>query len=596
MGKRVIGYARVSTTKQDLVRQRDKISKFCVEKEYELITILEDFGISGATLDRVGYQKLNSLDSSDCDIIVVSEISRLSRKEQITDALNDIQNILKKGISVILLDNSSKIYKANEDLKLEELLILIFQLYGAAQERTEIKRKNQDGKQALFKANPYAVVDCKIPYGYKKVPNNSSNKPRYLLEEDPEQVKVVKKIFELVLSGKTLYGVMEYLNERNIRINNGLPSVPLLSKIIHNDLYRGIRTRKQSFGKNDIAVQHISPIISEDDFLRAGECIRDNNKFVQTGKVYWNPLKGIIRCRCGRSMLIKDKKPRPNESKLTYRCSCNESRNSPAYCTYKIDEVSYEFTNSVIKSLFVQEGTRIAQYFKKIGTSRIDELKDILDGIDKKIEYNKERRINIQKDIESNINMFLTTKNPTFVIALEDKQTKLEEKRKIIEDEHASLIKNRINIINKINELDRTYRNIDGRKQAMNPTNDDLSEIYHSFLEKIEYHAVTIMKGFYKVYYKTGNYLFIAVSKVRYSPQAFLINGNGDGKCTVDVESGDINYYYEVATPNSDINNLNFEFKPISGVVNIRNFFDKNFDKEPFAIELGLDLSYRNRN
>ena len=87
---RAIGYARVSTTKQDLARQRDKITNFCAENGYDLEFIIEDFGISGATLNRKGYQRLNSLTENDCDVIVVSEISRLSRKEQITEALNDI--------------------------------------------------------------------------------------------------------------------------------------------------------------------------------------------------------------------------------------------------------------------------------------------------------------------------------------------------------------------------------------------------------------------------------------------------------------------------------------------------------------------------
>lgn len=215
---RAIGYARVSTTKQDLARQRDKITNFCAEKDYDLEFIIEDFGISGATLQRNGYQRLNSLTNMQCDVLVVSEISRLSRKEQITEALSDIQNILKRGISVILLDNPSKIYQANEDLKLDELIMLVFQLYGAAQERIEIKRKNQDGKQAIFRSNPYALVDAQVPFGYRKVINTMSNKPKYLIEQNPEEVEIVRKIFDLVLNGKTLYGVMQYLNDRNIKI------------------------------------------------------------------------------------------------------------------------------------------------------------------------------------------------------------------------------------------------------------------------------------------------------------------------------------------------------------------------------------------
>jgi len=174
--------------------------------------------------------------------------------------------------------------------------------------------KNQDGKQALFRSNPYAVVDAKIPYGFRSVPNSISNRPKYLLEQNPEEVEVVKKIFELELDGKILYGVMQYLNDRNIMIHKGMPSISILSRIIHNELYIGIRKRTQSYGKEkgkeDVAIQHIEPIISEEDFKRAGEKIAINNKYVSTARVYFNPLKGIIRCRCGRAMMVKPKKKR----------------------------------------------------------------------------------------------------------------------------------------------------------------------------------------------------------------------------------------------------------------------------------------------
>ena len=224
---RAIGYARVSTTKQDLARQRCKITNFCGENGYELEFIK-------------GYQRLLSLTDKDCDVIIVSEISRLSRKEQVTEALNDIQQILNNGISVMLLDNKGKIYKAKEALPIYDLLSIVFELYGAAKERIEIKEKNQDGKQALFKSNPYALVDAHVPFGFRKVKNKLSSRPQYLIEQDPEQVAVVRKIFELVLEGKTLYGVMQYLNDRNIKIGKGMPSISILSRIIHNELYFNI--------------------------------------------------------------------------------------------------------------------------------------------------------------------------------------------------------------------------------------------------------------------------------------------------------------------------------------------------------------------
>ena len=596
---RAIGYARVSTTKQDLARQRCKITEFCAENGYDLKIIIEDFGISGATLDRKGYKKLHSLTKDDCDLIVVSEISRLSRQEQVTEALNDIQQILNNGISVILLDDKSKIYKANENLNITELMLLLIGFWGAAQERNEIKRKNQDGKQALFKSNPYAVVDAKIPYGYRSVPNITSNRPKLLLEQNPEEVKVIKKIFELVLEGKTLYGVMKYLNDRNIKIGKGMPSISILSRIIHNELYIGIRKRTQSFGKEkgkkDVAIQHIEPIIPKEDFLRAGEKLKTNNKFVATGKVYFNPLKGIIRCRCGRSMMVKNKKPEKGVSKLTYRCSCNESRNSSKFCNVNIDEISYELTNSVIKNLFLQRNHEIKDYFKETGVAKVNELNEIINGITKKIEYANLKKDNLNNRTKQNVKKLLEATNVTFVKALEQNQAETDADIKKIDSEIADLKREEFEIKNKIDSIKKTYGSIDAYERINNISDEELTEMYHLYLEKIEYFPITPMKGFYKVTFKSSHSDYIAITKVRCCPQAFLINGNGKGDCTVDLESGDISYKYEVARVNSNISNIDFSWDTIEGTVNIRNFFDKDFEKTPFALEIGLDLSYREK-
>ena len=77
-----------------------------------------------------------------------------------------------------------------------------------------------------------------------------------------------------------------------------------------------------------------------------------NHTRVSTGEVNLKPLKGIFKCRCSRSMSIKNKKPAKGVSKLTYRCTCVETKNSPYFCPVARDEVSYDFTNTIITNLF----------------------------------------------------------------------------------------------------------------------------------------------------------------------------------------------------------------------------------------------------
>ena len=588
---KAIGYARVSTTKQDLARQRDKITNFCNDRGYELLTIIEDFGISGASLEREGYQELNKFTDKDCDIIIVSEISRLSRKDQITEALNDIQRILNNGISVLLLDNPNNIYKAKETLNLQELIMLVFQLYGAAQERHEIKRKNQDGKQALLRNNPYAVVDAKIPYGFRAVPNPISNKPKYIMEEDPEQVAIIKKIFEFVLEGKTLYYVSKYLYDREIKINNGYPFVSLISRLLHNELYIGIRKRTSKFGreegKEDVVIQHIAPIISEDDFYRAHEMIAKNHKYVQNrGIVYFNPLKGIMRCRCGRAMMVKNRKAKdPNYTKLTFKCSCIESSNSATFCEVKRDEVSYNLTCSIIKSVFIQRHREIKDYFKQMGDSKIDELKEVFNALERKCELNRKHKVEIQRQSNLNQDKLLATENPRFIKTLEDNQNRLDAEEAKNESDFQALEKEKHHILNQIESIKAAYnRSIDER--ICNISDDELTELYHLFLDKINYYPITLMKGFYRIFFKSGMELVVALTKVRCSPMAYLIHAN------VNFENGDIHFKYTMMHPNDGTTYLS-EIEEKEAIINIRDFFQSEYRELAFAIPLELDLTYR---
>ena len=89
--QRAIGYSRVSTEKQDLVRQEKLISEYCDTHDYILVDIIEEkvSGVKNET-DREGLMKLLSLQGNEADIIVVSELSRLSREDDILDVLNKI--------------------------------------------------------------------------------------------------------------------------------------------------------------------------------------------------------------------------------------------------------------------------------------------------------------------------------------------------------------------------------------------------------------------------------------------------------------------------------------------------------------------------
>ena len=106
---KAIGYIRVSTTRQDLERQKKLIQDYCIIKNYEIIDIYSDKQ-TGATSNREGYIKLLQTNKSMADVIIVSELSRLSREDEIMNTLTQINMILQNGLDAYNFSGGYRFY------------------------------------------------------------------------------------------------------------------------------------------------------------------------------------------------------------------------------------------------------------------------------------------------------------------------------------------------------------------------------------------------------------------------------------------------------------------------------------------------------
>lgn len=112
--KRVIGYIRVSTDNQDLERQRVLIRKYCENKGYSLLRIEEDYAISGTVSNRNGLNSILNITNSVADMVVVSELSRLSRQDDIFETLTQIHTIIR-NVDLVILDEPDKVADSNRN-------------------------------------------------------------------------------------------------------------------------------------------------------------------------------------------------------------------------------------------------------------------------------------------------------------------------------------------------------------------------------------------------------------------------------------------------------------------------------------------------
>lgn len=181
-----IGYARVSTTDQNMDRQLDQLKH--IDKLFQE-------SISGVSKDRPQLKAM--LDYiREGDIVVVTELERLGRNNQeLTEIMNQIQT---KGATLEVLNLPT--LRGIEDDNLRRLLnnlILELYKYQAQAERERIKERQAQG---------IAIAKTQGKYQGRKA----------LFTEDDSRLK---HAFELYLSGRSDKDVagLTGINERTFR-------------------------------------------------------------------------------------------------------------------------------------------------------------------------------------------------------------------------------------------------------------------------------------------------------------------------------------------------------------------------------------------
>ena len=143
---RMYGYARVSSTEQNLDRQIKALVEYGVEDRH----IITD-KMSGKNFDRPGYQTLKCQLLRSGDVLVIKELDRLGRDyEQIKSEWHDLRQM---GVDIVVLD--MPVLSTADKSDLEKVLIanIVFELlaYLAEKERIKIKTRQAEGVEAARK-------------------------------------------------------------------------------------------------------------------------------------------------------------------------------------------------------------------------------------------------------------------------------------------------------------------------------------------------------------------------------------------------------------------------------------------------------------
>ena len=229
---RVAAYCRVSTDDEEQLTSYEAqknyyTDKIMTNKEWTMAGIFADEGITGTSARKRPefLRMIRQCKQGKIDIVLTKSISRFARNT--VDCLNYVRALKELGIAVIFEKENMNTLEIDSE-------ILITMLGAFAQSESEsISANVRWGIRQAMKEGK-ATIQYKYLYGYRKGDNS---KPEII----PDQAEVVRKIYDLFLSGTPVRGIQEYLNANSVPNINGEPkwARSAIDSILTNEKYCG---------------------------------------------------------------------------------------------------------------------------------------------------------------------------------------------------------------------------------------------------------------------------------------------------------------------------------------------------------------------
>jgi site-specific DNA recombinase len=301
MGKKAVGYIRVSTIKQakegeSLSTQRKAIKGYSKQHELKLTKTYADEGISGGSVNKrpALRQLLGDAKKGTFEIVLVHRLSRLGRNAR--ELLNNVELLRNANVSVVFL-------KENIDLSNPYGQFMLTMLAAMAELEKDISGEaSVENKIALAKQGIPSTG--KYPFGRKY---NKKTSEWYL--DPPEIQGVVEDIADRYLKGEGLRDIADTIPSRyQLSYTNIL-------KVFHN--LCGTTWQVNFKKEKDPVVFEIPPLLSEGKIEAVKMRVKFNKTFTKANrKRHTFLLSGFVWCmECGRALTAQHQKPTKRSGK-----------------------------------------------------------------------------------------------------------------------------------------------------------------------------------------------------------------------------------------------------------------------------------------
>ena len=236
--------------------------------------------------------------------ILVWKFSRFTRKREHAVAFKYM--LRRKGIRVVSITEHADDSPTG---KLMEAIIESVDEFYSENLAQEVLRGMREAASRGF------WVSTNAPYGYRKVYVQDGAKKRPRLELNPPHDAVAKRIFDLVLNGKSVLDVTKTLNAEGIPNSNGKRWIKTtIHAMLTNEAYTGalVWGQRSRDGQEPVRVENAFPaIVSQQDFQRVRKLLNSRAPKQTNPRRAASPylLSGIVRCEtCGKALTAHEAK------------------------------------------------------------------------------------------------------------------------------------------------------------------------------------------------------------------------------------------------------------------------------------------------
>ena len=375
---------------ESIENQKKIITNYVLEHNWNIYEIYIDDGYSGLNFKRPAFTKMiKDIEDKKIDLVITKDLSRLGR-DYIDTGYYLERYFPTKNVRYIAISDGIDTYKDNGNNDISPFKSVINDMYAkdiSKKIRAVMDTKRMNGE----------FIGAFAPYGYSKNPNNKNT---FVIDENASII--VKRIFDMYISGDSMGRIAKILNEENIpcpakyKLSNSTYKNAMIKRykwcqetikrILSNPTYMGCMTQHRQeklsykidkFKKipqdNWISVPNThDPIIPPEKFYIVQELIKRQTVHYSRGQETFHSLNGLVFCKdCGAKMTYR----RNSSGKMVMNCM-SYSKFGPSECS------SHNIKEDVLNEYVINDLKRISKlvldddFYNSLSEIKVENTKD----------------------------------------------------------------------------------------------------------------------------------------------------------------------------------------------------------------------------